>query len=89
MTDNELMDRGAQAEQAKPYIASVLDQAKGMILDRLITLAPDQTMLFTVYRSQILYLDDILALVEGDIREGQNAIDRIQGNAPIQKAGIL
>lgn len=89
LDDRELMTRGGQAELAKPYIIALVTGAKELILDRLITLAPDQTTLFTVYRSEMLALDDIITTVESDIANGQNAINRVQGNEPAQKAGIL
>lgn len=87
-TPEELMNRGAEAEAAKPYIESVVKGAKDMILDRLINLAPDETMLFTVYRSQIICFDDILTVVEADIMKGREAIEIIQGETSPTK-GIL
>lgn len=89
MLDTELLDRGAQAEQAKPYIGSVIQSAKELVLDRLINLPPDQTMMFTIYRSQLICFEDILTVVETDIRNSRTALARIQGDTDTQNQGIL
>jgi hypothetical protein len=89
LTEDELMQLGADAEQALPYIENLMDRVKGIILDHIIALGPDDTMRFTVYKSQIMCLDDILATVSADIRDGQKAIEKVQGNAPATNTGIL
>lgn len=90
MTGDELITRGAEAEQARDYVLALVSGAKDLILDRLINLAPDQTLLFTIYKSQLQCLDDIPAVVESDIRAGREAIDELQGGTPATaQNGIL
>lgn len=89
MLDNDaLMNKGAEAEQAWAYVSQLVETAKEQIFDRIMALAPDQTLLFTVYKSQVQALDDVMLVLEGDINNGKNAILRLQGEAS-QKAGIL
>jgi hypothetical protein len=88
MNDELLLARAAEAAQAKPYIETVINEAKNLIFDRIMGLAPDQTIYFTVYKSQMVCLDDILSVLEADITNGQNALARLQGETE-QKGGIL
>ena len=89
MLDEELIERGSQAEQSQEYVASLIERSKGHIFDNIMALAPNQTELFTVFKSQIVYLDNVLATVAADIRDGQKAIERIQGTAEVTNTGIL
>ena len=89
MTDDALMALGAEAKQAKPYVTSLMDRVKGIILDHIINLAPDDTMRFTVYKSQMLCLEDVLATVEADVKAGQRVIEEMQGSATASSNGIL
>jgi hypothetical protein len=88
LDSDALITRGAEAEQAREYINSIVSGAKELILDRLISLAPDQTLLFTIYRAQMLCLDDISTVVEADISAGRSAILTAQGEYHTQN-GIL
>lgn len=89
LTDDLLMARGAEAKQALPYVTSLMDRVKGIILDHIMSLAPDDTMRFTVYKSQILCLDDIVATVTSDIKAGQRIIEEMQGTPSNTNTGIL
>lgn len=89
LTEDELMARGAEAEQALAYVIGLMDRVNGIILDHIINLAPDDTMRFTVYRSQMLCLDDVLATVAADIKAGQRLIEDMQGNVETLNNGIL
>jgi len=88
-TKQEIMDRGYQAEQALPYLTSVTAIAREMLLDRMMNLKPDQTMMFSIFSSQMQCLDDILMLVQGDINDGQAVINQLQENTPETGSGIL
>jgi hypothetical protein len=88
LTDEQLMNRGAEAEQSRDYIVTVIDHAKDMILDLIMNLSPDETMKFSILKSEILGINELLSIVEADINEGRAAIQRIQGTTPLGN-GIL
>lgn len=84
----DMMERGAAAENASDYVKTIIKEAKEIILDRIVALQPDQTILFTVYKSELIALDDILSVLAADIINGKNAISEIQ-NAETRQNGIL
>jgi hypothetical protein len=89
MLDNEaLMNKGAEAEQAWEYVSQLVESAKEQMFDRIMALAPDQTLHFTILKAQLQALDDVILVLEADIANGKGAIQRIQGETS-QKAGIL
>jgi ATP/maltotriose-dependent transcriptional regulator MalT len=89
MTDDQLLEKGTKAEQAKEYLEGLIKEATDRLSEQLLNLYPDETIKFSVIRSQMMSLHDILLVVEADIREGQNALERIQNPVAEQKGGIL
>jgi len=89
MTDDQLLEKGTQAEQAKEYLDSLVKVATDSLSEQLSNLYPDETIKFSAIRSQMMALQDILLSVEADIREGKNALQRIQTPLNEQKGGIL
>lgn len=85
----DVMETGAQAEQAKPYVEDLFQRAEGVILDNIIALNVDQTMEFTVYKSQLMCLKDLMATLEADITAGQRKVSEIQGDVGPDNQGIL
>lgn len=88
MTDDQLLEKGTQAEQAQAYLSDVIGRATTSLSEQLLNLYPDETMKFTVIRSNMLALKDILAVVDGDIQAGKEALARLQGE-PRKVEGIL
>lgn len=88
MTDDMLADKGYQAEQAKSYLVDVINRASNSLSEQVSCLYPDETMKFTVIRSQMMALKDILAVVDGDIQAGKEALERLSGE-PRKVEGIL
>lgn len=89
MTDDQLLEKGTKAEQAKEYLQGLVSEASSRLSDQLLHLYPDETIKFSAIRSQMMALDDVLAVVESDIAMSVEALNRIQANEPEQKAGIL
>jgi hypothetical protein len=89
VTDDQLLEKGTKAEQAKEYLEGLIKEATDRLSEQLLNLYPDETIKFSVIRSQMMSLHDILLVVEADIREGQNALERIQNPVAEQKGGIL
>lgn len=84
----ELMERGSRAEQALPYITELMESAKSAIFDRILELSANETFKFSVLKSELLCLEEIISLVHGDINAGKREISIIQGNISPEK-GIL
>lgn len=84
MNDQEIINRGAEAEQFKRYIEengyfnSIVAIARVLISHNIASLKPDEQMKFTILKSQEIAIDDLLSIIESDIIEGQKAIDRVQ-----------
>ena len=89
MTDDQLLEKGTKAEQAKEYLNGLVSEASSRLSDQLLHLYPDETIKFSAIRSQMMALDDIMAVVDNDISLGNEALNRIQSNKPDKKAGIL
>lgn len=84
MTEQEIINRGSDAEQFKryvednPYFTSVVALSKQLIWQNICALKPDEQMKFTVLKSQELAIEELMNLIEMDIYEGQKAISRLQ-----------
>lgn len=89
LNSDALIERGAVATQAREYIEQLITQIRELLLDRLINLAPDQTLLFTIYKAQLQCLDDIPAAVTADINAGIQAIGQMQRGDTQPQNGIL
>lgn len=88
MTNDDLLEKGTQAEQAKPYLVNLVTEATSSLSEQLLRLYPNETIKFSAIRSQMMALDDILGVVENDIIRGKEALAQIQGEQA-QKGGIL
>ena len=89
LTDDQLLEKGTQAEQAKEYLQGLVDEATRSLSEQLLSLYPDETIKFSAIRSQMMALEDILGVVEHDIQKGKEALERIQSPMIEQKGGIL
>ena len=89
MTDEEIFAKGSQAEMARDYLLELVNGASDRLSGQLLHLYPDETIKFSAIRSQMMALDDIMAVVDNDISLGNEALNRIQSNKPDKKAGIL
>ena len=89
MTDDQLLEKGSQAEQAKEYLQGLVSEATRSLSEQLLSLYPDETIKFSVIRSQMIAIGDIMGVVEHDIKQGQEALQRIQSPMSEQKGGIL
>jgi len=87
--DDALLEKGTQAQQAQPYIDDLVRDAVASLSDQLNNLYPDETLKFSVIRSQMMALNDIMGVVANDIKAGQDALERIQSPMDEQKGGIL
>jgi len=89
MTDDQLLEKGSRAEQAKDYLQELVTGATTSLSEQLLNLYPDETVKFSVVRSQMIAIADIMGVVEHDIKQGQEALERIQSPMSEQKGGIL
>jgi len=89
LTDDQLLEKGTQAEQAKDYLQGLVSEAIESLTEQLISLYPSETLKFSAIRSQMMALEDILGVVEHDIQKGKEALERIQTPMSEQKGGIL
>jgi hypothetical protein len=97
MTDQQLINRGSDAEQFKrylednPYFNSVVEEARRIITESIMSLKPDEQMKFTVLKSMLTSIDDLLNLIEIDVYAGQKALAKLQagGDEGITQKGIL
>jgi len=89
LTDDQLLEKGTQAEQAKDYLQGLVSEATRSLSEQLLSLYPDETIKFSAIRSQMMAIQDIMAVVEHDIQQGKDALQRIQSPAIEQKGGIL
>lgn len=91
MTDQEITNRGTDAEEFKryleerPYFTSVVAVAKQMIWNNIASLRPDETIKFTVLKSQLTGVEELMSLIEMDIEAGQKALARMQGVNEVKK----
>lgn len=88
MQDDQLLEKGTQAEQARDYLQSLTQNAVASLTEQLVHLYPDETAKFSAIRSQMMALEDIMGVVEADIAAGKEALARLQGE-PAKKEGIL
>lgn len=89
LTDDQLLEKGTQAEQAKEYLQGLVDEATRSLSEQLLSLYPDETIKFSAIRSQMMAIQDIMAVVAHDIQQGKDALQRIQSPMIEQKGGIL
>jgi len=89
MTDDQLLEKGTKAEQAKEYLDSLVQEAVESLTDQLLHLYPSETLKFSAIRSQMMALQDIMGVVQNDITLGKEALQRIQTPLNEQKGGIL
>ena len=89
LTDDQLLEKGTQDEQAKDYLQGLVSEAIESLTEQLISLYPSETLKFSAIRSQMMALEDILGVVEHDIQKGKEALERIQTPMSEQKGGIL
>jgi hypothetical protein len=99
MTEQEIINRGSDAEQFKrymeenPYFTSVIALSKQLLWQNICDLRPDEQMKFTVLKAQQDAIEELMNLVEIDIYEGQKAISRMQtpehGDEVYQKGDVL
>jgi len=99
MTEQEIINRGSDAEQFKrylednPYFTSVIALSKQMLWQNICGLRPDEQMKFTVLKAQQEAIEELMNLIEIDIYEGQKAISRVQnpehGGEVYQKGDVL
>lgn len=85
MDEQQIINRGSDAEQFKrylednPYFGSVIELARQLIAQNIDGLKPDEQMKFTILRSQSMAISMLLDLIEMDIEAGQKALGRMQG----------
>jgi len=89
MTDDQLLEKGTKAEQAKEYLEGLIKEATDRLSEQLLNLYPDETIKFSAIRSQMMALQDIMGVVQNDITLGKEALQRIQTPLNEQKGGIL
>jgi len=99
MTEQEIINRGSDAEEFKrylddnPYFTSVIALSKQLLWQNLCDLRPHEQMEFTVLKAQQDAIEELMNLVEIDIYEGQKAIERVQkpehGDEVYQKGDVL
>jgi len=96
-TDQELINRGSDAEQFQryisehPYFNSVVEEAREILTKKINSLKPDEQMKFTVYQSMLISINELVNLIEVDIYAGQKALEKLQtnGDEGITQKGIL
>ena len=84
MNDQEIINRGSDAEdfkrylEDKPYFISVVANAKQINWLKICDLKPDEQMKFTILKSQQQAIEDLMSLIDIDIYNGQKAVERMQ-----------
>lgn len=99
MTEQEIINRGSDAEQFKrymeenPYFTSVIALSKQLLWQNICDLRPEDQMMFTVLKARQDAIEELMNLIEIDIYEGQKAISRMQtpehGDEVYQKGDVL